>query len=206
MLGVNWNSLNDELTFEFSGLIQLSQELPKTKRSILRLTASLFDPLGLLSPFVISLKVLFQRLCTNKVNWDESLLAELTKEWEFMVSDLKEFGKLKIPRACILVDQYPVSVCLHGFSDASERTYTAVLSFTSKYPNSHTETRLLCSKTRVAPTSKQTIPRLELLGVLMLSRLVCSVADSLPTLDCIYLWTDSMVALHWVRNKRTWKP
>ena len=123
-----------------------------------------------------------------------------------MGNHVKELSKVKIPRGCILVDQYPISVFLHGFSDASKRAYAAVLYLTSKYPNDHTETRLLCSKTRVAPTSKQTIPRLELLGVLMLSRLVSSVADSPPTLDCIYLWTDSMVALHWVHNKRTWKP
>ena len=46
---------------------------------------------------MISLKVLFQRLCTNQVNWDEFLSAELTKEWETMVSDFKELSKVKIP-------------------------------------------------------------------------------------------------------------
>jgi len=45
-----------------------------------------------------------------------------------------------------------------------------------------------------------------LLGTLMLSRLVQSVATSLSTLSSAYLWTDSMVALHWVRNRKTWKP
>jgi len=115
LLGVNWDSSRDELTFEFSGLIQEANELPKTKRSDLRLTASVFDPLGLLSPFVINLKVLFQRLCTSQINWDESLSSDLVKEWGSITSDLEEFNKLKVPRGCILADYYPVSVCLHGF-------------------------------------------------------------------------------------------
>ena len=77
LLGVNWNNSNDEFTFVFTGLIQLAY---KTKRSVLRLTASLFNPLGLLSPFVIILKVLFQHLCTSRVNRDEPLTPELTKK------------------------------------------------------------------------------------------------------------------------------
>jgi len=30
--------------------------------------------------------------------WDESLSAELTKEWESIAGEFKEFSKLKIPR------------------------------------------------------------------------------------------------------------
>ena len=130
---------------------------------------------------MINLKVLFQRLCTSQINWDDSLSSDLVKEWESIISDLEEFNKLKVPRGCILVDYYPVSVCLHGFCDASERAFAAVLYLASKYPDGHIQVRLLCSKTRVAPTVKKTIPPLELLGTLLLSRLVRSVATSLPT-------------------------
>ena len=41
LLGVNWDSSRDELTFEFSGLIQDANELPKTKRSVLKGTKML---------------------------------------------------------------------------------------------------------------------------------------------------------------------
>jgi len=186
--------------------VRLANELPKTKRSVLKLAASVFDPLGLLSPFMISLKVLFQRLCINQVNWHESLSSDLTTEWGSIISHLEEFSKLKLPRGCIFAENYPVTVCLHSFCDASERAYAAALYFSSKYPDGHIEVRLLCRKTRVAPTVKQTIPRLELLGTLMLSRLVQSVATSLPTLSSTYLWTDLTVALYWVQNRKTWKP
>ena len=110
-----------------------------------------------------------------------------------------------MPRCCILVDQYPTSVWLHGFSDASQHAYAAVLYLSSSYADNHTEVRLLCSKTRVAPTKRQTIPRLELLGALILARLVQSVSASLPVLNGTYLWTDSMTVLHWICNKKVWK-
>jgi len=75
------------------------------------------------------------------------LSAESTKEWESIAGELKEFTKLKIPTYCILVDHYPVSLCLHGFSDTSKRAYAAALYLTSKYSDGHTEARLLNSKT-----------------------------------------------------------
>ena len=61
----------NEFVFEFSELIWFVSKLPKTKRSVLKLTASLFDPLGFISPFVITLKLMFQDLSTSQVNWDE---------------------------------------------------------------------------------------------------------------------------------------
>ena len=103
------------------------------------MTASLFDPLGLLSPSVITLKVLFQDLCASRVDWDEPLSDELRRQWESIVKDLESFTHLKVPRCCILVDQYPTSVWLHGFSDTSQRAYAAVLYLSSSYADNHTE-------------------------------------------------------------------
>jgi len=46
---------------------------------------------------------------------------------------------------------------------------------------------------------------MELLGALILARLVHSVRASLPVLSGVYLWTDSMTVLHWICNRRGWK-
>ena len=70
--------------------------------------------------------------------------------------------------------------------------------------------RFVVSKTRVAPLQPQTIPRLELLSALLLSRLLASVVDSLKPTLCevdVRCYTDSQVALYWIRGlTKEWKP
>lgn len=205
LLGVVWERQQDNFVFDFKEQIHLMKGLPHTKRSVLKITASLFDPLGILSPFVITLKVLFQSLCADKANWDEPIQFKRQFQWQSLMDDLVLLSELKIPRCCFLVTSHPVSICLHGFSDASQHAYAAALYLSSTYLDGHVEVNLLCSKTRVAPTKKQTIPRLELLGALILARLVHSVLPCLPGISKIRLWVDSMVVLHWICNKRAWK-
>ena len=65
LLGIYWNTSADHLVFDFSELLKCVETLSITKRSLLRLTTKIFDPLGFLSPFVIQLKVWFQRLCAD---------------------------------------------------------------------------------------------------------------------------------------------
>jgi len=54
LLGVGWDSYSDELHFNLSELVSPS------RRSLLKVTANIFDLLGILSPFVIKLKIFFQ--------------------------------------------------------------------------------------------------------------------------------------------------
>ena len=64
-------------------------------------------------------------------------------------------------------------------------------------------TKFVAAKTRVAPLQVQTIPRLELLGALLLSRLLTSVTSALSselTLNSPICFTDSKVALFWIRG------
>ena len=90
-----------------------------------------------------------------------------------------------------------VSREIHGFSDASKQGYGACVYI----PVGSIKVCLLTSKSRVAPLKEQTIPRLELLGNLLLARLVSSVksAYQLP-FHKTYLWTDSRVKLAWIKS------
>ena len=53
LLGVIWDSHADQLVFKFDDLIDYANTLPLSKRSVLKISAKIFDPLGLLGPFVV---------------------------------------------------------------------------------------------------------------------------------------------------------
>ena len=74
-LGVCWNTETDEISFDFTELIESANTMQATKRSLLQLTAKVFDPLGLLSPFTITMKCQFSlfvwRRLTGMLNCKE---------------------------------------------------------------------------------------------------------------------------------------
>ncbi|XP_077276990.1 uncharacterized protein LOC143905445 [Temnothorax americanus] len=66
---------------------------------------------------------------------------------------------------------------------------------------------LVCSKTKVAPLNRLTIPRLELTAALLLSRLMQYVQATLKlNVTATHLWTDSVVTLTWIKSHASrWK-
>ena len=63
--------------------------------------------------------------------------------------------------------------------------------------------KLITSKTKVAPIKKLTIPRLELLGCLLLANLMPKVVQEFKEVlivEKICYWTDSEISLSWIKN------
>ena len=79
ILGLSWDCNKDLFIFELSALAKKDDGLAVTKRSILKIAAGMYDPLGIISPVLVSVKVLFQELCLKKVEWDEELKEEEKK-------------------------------------------------------------------------------------------------------------------------------
>ena len=73
ILGLTWDTKTDKFCFSFKDVLMFFRSLPPTKRSVLKTSSKLFDPLGLLSPFVITAKMLFQNMCKDKMDWDQVL-------------------------------------------------------------------------------------------------------------------------------------
>ena len=72
--------------------------------------------------------------------------------------------KVRIPRCYFLYDVHPIHIQVHGFSDASEHAFAAVVYVRSEYPDGRIITRLIACKTRAAPVKRHSITWLELLG------------------------------------------
>ena len=210
VLGVKWKPSEDELVFDLSALLHDIAAIKPTKRNIIGLSARIYDPLGILSPVTVQFKMLFQDICAAKLNWDEMLSGELLAKWNCLLSSLEKSQPLCIPR-CYFNNFTSSTSCtcsLVGFCDASQKAYAAVVFLRMRMAD-QCVTRLVASKTRVAPLCTQTIPRLELLSALLLARLLSSITQALEpeqVLDRPVYYTDSKITLYWIRRfDKEWK-
>ena len=73
VLGMLWKPKVDELIFDFNAMLGASAEKIVSKREVLATTAKLFDPVGLISPIIVPLKLVFQKLCKQNKDWDASI-------------------------------------------------------------------------------------------------------------------------------------
>ncbi|GFV75028.1 uncharacterized protein TNCV_2114531 [Trichonephila clavipes] len=133
-----------------------------TKRCVLSTIARLFDPLGLLGPVVARAKIFMQSLWSLKI---DELPSERAKEWHRFLEDFNSVSSICIGR-CIVHPQ-ATRVELHGFADASEKCYGAVIYCRSQSPDGATTVKLVTSKIRVAPVKSVTMPRLELCAAVL---------------------------------------
>ncbi|XP_071055128.1 uncharacterized protein [Onthophagus taurus] len=123
-LGLIWNNETDEFLFVLS---QASETLNRlTKRSVLSFIARLYDPLGLLSPFIITAKIYMQELWILGLDWDEEFPSDLTKNWISFLKDFHNVPAIRVPR-WIGTHNNTNSVEIHGFADASVRAFGAVV-------------------------------------------------------------------------------
>ncbi|XP_054719061.1 uncharacterized protein LOC129228407 [Uloborus diversus] len=124
-------------------------------------------------------------------------------EW---LSEIDEIENIKIPRLYFTDFEWGASE-VHIFSDASPKCYGCVAYFRMKHGDGYL-TKFMIAKSRVAPLKGLTLPRLELMGALISSRLGSYLQDTFRKLEKqkIFYWTDSQICLHWIKgNADEWK-
>lgn len=202
VLGLNWGE-NDDIKFDLGEIVKFSKGLPLTKRSILRIGAKFFDPTGFISPIVVVAKMYYQKCCIDELKFDDKLADELAEGWENFLGKLEKMNIIRFPR--YFFNSIPgniTNVRLHGFCDASNDAYCAIVYAVCTVYEENIS-RFITSKTKVAPIKKLSIPRLELLSCLLLAELmhgVCRVLKDVVIVDKKLYWSDSSVALAWIKG------
>ena len=195
-LGIIWNPVSDTFSFNIK---QPQASTSYTKRKILSDIASLFDPLGLLSPIIVLGKIFMQSLWCIQSDWDEEIPEDHINFWLSFLKEIPIITTIKVNR--FIMTSSPQLIEIHGFSDASEKAYGACIYIKTTDQNFSTTIHLLCSKSRVAPLKKITVPRLELCAAHLLSVLLKDVIDAMQIKpNHIYLWTDSTIVLGWIKK------
>lgn len=89
---------------------------------------------------------------------------------------------------------------IHGFADASERAYAAVVYLRSRRDDTFA-VHLLAAKSKVARVRPVSLPRLKLCATALLTTLARHVRDTLNLFTAPrYLWSDSTVTLQWIQG------
>ena len=109
-------------------------------------------------PVIIRFKILFQKLCQCKFDWDEVIPEELESEWKLLVLDLKMASPPSLLRRYFFELTDPtVSAILCGFCNTSTKAYIAVIYLILKM-ETRSSVQFVAAKTRVASVKSQTSP------------------------------------------------
>lgn len=168
-----------------------------SRRKLLSLVSSVFDPLGIISPITIRGKLLVREAWKANVGWDEALPSSFGEQWSRLVEEYREISKQEYPR---MIGQDDQKYKLHIFCDASTQAYGAVA-----YLTSDEESNIITSKARVAPVKGRTVPQLELTALQVGTHLATYILKTLATTNIkeTYIWSDNEAALQWLRNENS---
>ncbi|KAK0138077.1 hypothetical protein N1851_025741 [Merluccius polli] len=198
-LGLQWCVDSDNFQFN----INLSQK-PHTRRGMLSVVSSIFDPLGFLAPLILPAKQLLQGLCHRGFGWDEPLPQPVSDQWVEWTNSLKMIKKnFSIPR-CLKPQDYGETKCaeLLHFADASESGYGSVSYIRLANKQNVVHVTFVLGKSRVLPLKTITVLRLELAAAALLVRVDRMLRRELRLdLKPSVFWTDSQTVLKYIANR-----
>ena len=196
-LGVLWDVETDTLGFEI-----LVKQRPPSRRGILSVVSSIYDPLGFASPCILQAKILLQDLCKKKLQWDDVISPEDLEKWQSWLQDLPKLQSLRFDR-CFKPKDFGdvVSIQLHTFSDAYILGYGVVTYIRLVDKEGRIHCAFVLAKARLAPMKPVTIPRLELTAAATATRISNMILSKIDLpIDDVVFWTDSTCVLGYISN------
>ena len=203
VLGLAWNLKSDTIGINHTRIIGLIGQIPKTKRALWSFAHSLYDPLGLIAPYTIQAKFLMNEASKQVKGWNSGLPLELGQKVVKWMEDFIHIKDFRFPRWVELDN--PKSRKLVGFCDASSKGIAACVYLVCS-DGQHTISHLIKANTHIPKDHLKTkIPRLELLGSVMLSILMTEVLKAYPEIvaDDVHYFTDSADVLYWIYSGST---
>ncbi|XP_058797666.1 uncharacterized protein LOC131667915 [Phymastichus coffea] len=204
VLGLYWDCENDKLSFNI-GINKIDDNvllgnLKPTKREFCSIIMSVYDPLGLLSPFLLCAKAIMQDVWRSGVGWDARIREEEFIAWKQWLTNLVAIKDCSIPRCFISIGTDYFRTQLHVFCDASLQAYAAAAYLRTESHDGKVDVSLVMAKTRVAPVKPTTIPRLELQAAVLGARIASTVSEELDIkISEKIFWSDSTTVLQWIR-------
>ena len=190
-LGIQWDPSRDLI--HYSKCSKMAEENKNTMVSVASLLAKPFDPLGLLSPFILQARNILKQCHLLKMKWTDRLSEQLQKDWLTWVDQLQYLQEVQYERYVPLGSSTRIVI----FSDASEKGYGAVAYCHTQNPNGIWKSSILCARSRVAPNNRMlTIPKKELAACVVAAELAQFLHEELGIeKERIHLFSDSMICL-----------
>ena len=204
-LGVSWDTQEDVFVMRVCVPHRLF-----TKRGIVSVINTIYDPWGLASPAVLEGKLLQRKIIPPKkegsplknYDWDDILPNELKPAWEHWTSSLHELDNIKVPRSFYPRNFKPIEQQLHIFCDASEQAIGHVAYLRSVNADHTVYVAYVSSASRVAPRCATSMPRMELCAATEAARAATAIITELERKpDCVVMYTDSTSVLGYIRNE-----
>ena len=198
-LGLQWSVPIDAFVFSLN-----LPDKPCTRRGILAMVSAIYDPLGLIAPYVLEGKRVLQEICRLSTSWDTPLGGDVVVRFGKWVDTLEDLRTVSIPR-CVKPSGFGelATVQLHLFSDASNQGYGACAYLRLVDVSGAVHCTLVLAKSRVTPSKSVTIPRLELNAAVVSSKMGFMLQRELSVvyeqLELFY-WCDSSVTLGYIHN------
>ena len=171
-----------------------------TRRAVTSFMAAQYDPLGCLSPILLVGKLLLRKLHGKEVSlsWDDPLPLERAQEWGHYIQKLLALGTITFPRS--IRPEYGREAWIISFWDGSTDAHSASIycrwAVKDSWEAESVTSNLVIAKSRVSPISGSTVPRMELQGLLMATRLLRRVLDAcLFHVTRVIIAGDSMCAI-----------
>ncbi|GBM85392.1 hypothetical protein AVEN_40664-1 [Araneus ventricosus] len=150
-----WDNKKDTLKVAFNLLQHLSDTIP-TKGVALGACSVPCDPLDILRPFTVRIKILIQKLWENDFTWDEPLPPD--KEFKEWAHELTFVQDVVVPLHFSVMKTELLEV--DKSSGASHKVHCSVDDFRMKHTND-VKANFIVSKSRLTPLRTVTLPRLE---------------------------------------------